>query len=212
MAGGELVFEMVPILPELPTTVHFTSGGDRFHVAVDCLAAPDLQPWIETEIKPLLGTWIARLVDDFACEGYSSKTDFICTLHRELHCPGTSDSVGLNLNADYIRKHPQDTGMVIHEIWHQLQEFQSKCPTWLSEGIDDWVRYYYVEQKPPKVDPKKSKADASYGTTAAFLDWCGGKPFVTELISALRQGRYTPDWWKAKTGRTFEELAADWSK
>ena len=212
MKGGELVFEMAPILDDVASTVHFTSGGDRFRVAVDCIAAPDLQPWVETKMKPVLEEWLVRLVDDFACEGYAPKTNFVCTLCRDLNCPGSSDGVGLNLNATYIRGHLDDTGMVIHEIWHQLQNYTSKHPSWLAEGIDDWVRYYHVEKKPPKVDPKTAKADGGYWNTAAFLEWCGGRPFVSELITALRQGRYTSDWWKAKTGRTFDELAADWAK
>jgi len=33
---------------------------------------------------------------------------------------------------------------------------------------------------------------------------------VRNLIAALRQGKYDDGWWKSQTGRSFDELAADW--
>lgn len=195
----------------------FKSADGRFSFTVDCSAAPDLADWAETRLKPVVSEWYGRLADDFATPGYKPRTAITYRLREGMKpgTPGLACGARVDLDVGWIRKHEQSgkLGMIIHESWHTLQFYKSKHPTWLGEGICDWVRYYHYEKCGVKVNLAKAKADGSYGTTAAFLEWCRmsyGTNFVHGLIGDLRAKRYNEGWWARRTGRTLEELEADW--
>jgi len=193
----------------------FKSADGRYSFEVDCSAAPELAGWARTRLQPVLSEWYGRLADDFAAPGYQPRTKVSYRLCHEMKNPGVASGSTVRLSIEWIRKHRENVklGMVIHETWHLLQRYRSKAPTWLTEGVADWVRYFHYERRAPKINAKKARADGSYGETATFLDWCCrwyGADFVRNLIAALRQGKYDDGWWKSQTGRSFDELAADW--
>ncbi len=60
---------------------------------------------------------------------------------------------------------------------------------------------------------EKIHYDQSYQTTADFLKWVAGKydkDLVSQLNAAARDGSYNEDFWKKNTGRTVQELGAEW--
>lgn len=193
--------------------VSFPSTDGRFSFTVDCTEAPDLVDWATNRLQRVVEVWYGRLADDFASPGFKPRPSISYRLRKDMKVPGLKHGTTVDLNIGWIRKHPDNVklGMVIHETWHTLQLYKSKCPTWLSEGITDWVRYYHYEKSPVKVNWRKAKVDAGYGKTAAFLEWCRkkhGSDFVHTLIADLRSGAYDGGWWLRKTGRTLEELSA----
>jgi len=51
--------------------------------------------------------------------------------------------------------------------------------------------------------------------TGHFLNWAQtkyDKDLVVKLNAACRQGKFTPDLWKQYTGKTVEELGAEWKE
>jgi hypothetical protein len=55
--------------------------------------------------------------------------------------------------------------------------------------------------------------DDSYRVSANFLNWIAEKydpNIVTEVNAALRDDKYTSDFWKQHTGKTVQELDAEW--
>jgi len=92
-------------------------------------------------------------------------------------------------------------------------------PVWLVEGIADYVRWWYYEPDGPRRYPNpkstRTKYDGSYTISANFRHWVAekyDKDIVKELNAAMRQHRYSPDLWKQYTGKTVEELGAEWKK
>ncbi len=59
----------------------------------------------------------------------------------------------------------------------------------------------------------KAKYDSSYRITANFLDYVSGKydkSIVSQMNTAMRQGKYSDDLWKQYTGKTAPELGDEW--
>ena len=57
--------------------------------------------------------------------------------------------------------------------------------------------------------------NGSYRITANFLNWTTEKydhNLVTELNAAMRGGTYNEEIWKKLTGKTVQELGAEWKK
>lgn len=93
----------------------------------------------------------------------------------------------------------------------------TRNPAWLVEGIADYIRWFLYEPPSlrPRPDPARAKYTDSYRTAGAFLDYvvrAHDKEIVKKLNAAMRQGRYAPELWKTYTGKTVDELWAEYVK
>ncbi len=126
-----------------------------------------------------------------------------------------ADGLTIHVAAKYASQHPDDTGLVVHELCHVAQHYPKYDPVWLVEGIADYVRWFAFEPLNKRPIVKKSKADAraSYRTTGAFLDWVlrtKDKDIVVKLNKALHDDFYKESLWKDYTGSTLDELNDQW--
>jgi hypothetical protein len=140
----------------------------------------------------------AKVIIDFNATGVAATT-------------GTT----IRVAAKYASAHPDDTGLVVHELCHVAQHYPKYDPVWLVEGIADYVRWFAFEplDKRPKITKAKANARASYRTTGAFLDWTlrtYDKNIVKELNKSLVDSTYTEDLWKTLTKHTLDELNEEW--
>ncbi|BAV09999.1 hypothetical protein FLA_6052 [Filimonas lacunae] len=118
-------------------------------------------------------------------------------------------------NPEYMHKHPKDIDVVTHEVMHLVQSYPGGAgPGWVTEGIADYVRFKMgVDNagdgwKLPEFNASQHYTN-SYRVTARFLVWIEkqyDKKFVKGLDNALRTHTYTENYWKAKTGKTVNEL------
>ena len=97
----------------------------------------------------------------------------------------------ITISTEWIGKHPDDFGMVIHELCHVVQSYP-KGVGWITEGIADYIRYFKYEPRPtpPKVGAKASYKDG-YKTSATFLAWTlaaatGAVP-VSDTVSRMAE-------------------------
>jgi len=121
----------------------------------------------------------------------------------------------IRFSPEYVVGHTDDLGMIVHEEVHVIQGYKKYDPVWLVEGIADWVRWFHFEPEAKRPHPRKDRADAraSYQTTAAFLVWASGKydkDLVPKLHKALRDGTYVESMFKDLTGKTLDDLNAEW--
>lgn len=123
-------------------------------------------------------------------------------------------------SATYMKKKPRDIDVVTHEVMHIVQAYgQTDGPGWLTEGIADFVRYKFgVDNEVagwslPAFKPEQSYKN-SYRITARFLDWIERKKtpgLVKTLDAAMRNHTYTSDIWQAKTGKSLDQLWAEYA-
>lgn len=119
----------------------------------------------------------------------------------------------------WYKKNPHDIDVVTHEVMHIVQDYgRTNGPGWLTEGIADYVRYRYgvgnqaANWKLPEVAPEQSYTN-SYRITARFLAWLEEKKkdtIVDQLDLAMRNHEYREDIWKELTGKTVDELWAEY--
>ncbi len=125
----------------------------------------------------------------------------------------TTGSNTKSVSGPWITAHPEDLGMMVHELTHLVQQypdFRGK-PGWLVEGIADYTRWwrYEPETPRPKIDPLKNKYTDSSRVTAAFLAFLANKydkGIVPKLDKTLREKTYTDAVWKEITGKDLDTL------
>lgn len=119
----------------------------------------------------------------------------------------------------WFRSHPEDIDVVTHEVMHIVQAYTGGTPGWLTEGIADYARYKYgVNNGPagwslPNWSSSQKYTDA-YRVTARFLVWLEGhvrSTIVDDLNTALRNKTYTANTWNQLTGKSVDQLWADYS-
>jgi hypothetical protein len=125
----------------------------------------------------------------------------------------------ITYSSAWFHNNPQDVDVVTHEIMHVIQAYTGGTPGWLTEGIADYVRYRYgVNNGPagwslPAWNSSQSYTN-SYRVTARFLAWLElhvNSTIVTSLNTALRNHTYTANTWVTLTGKTVDQLWADYS-
>jgi len=131
--------------------------------------------------------------------------------------PAVTSGNNIIFSAKWLDQHPADTDTVTHELMHVVQAYPSSYPSWLVEGIADYVRNKYgTNNEPanwymPNYSPGQSYTN-SYRVTARFLTWLENTTLlsiVDKLDSHLRQQTYNDDTWQKLTGNTVDEL---WSR
>jgi len=97
-----------------------------------------------------------------------------------------------------------------------VQQYHSRRnPGWLVEGVADYLRWFKYEpvSKRPHPNPARAKYTDSYRVTGAFLDYVASTSdheIAVRMNEAMREGRYSPELWKEYTGKTIDELWADY--
>lgn len=125
----------------------------------------------------------------------------------------------ITYSSAWFQSNPKDVDVVTHEIMHVIQAYTGGTPGWLTEGIADLVRYRYgVNNGPagwslPAWSSSQSYTN-SYRITARFLAWLENHKsasIVTNLNTALRNHTYTANTWVTLTGKTVDQLWAEYS-
>ncbi|MBW8683183.1 basic secretory family protein [Chitinophaga sp. B61] len=122
-------------------------------------------------------------------------------------------------SAAWFQNNPQDVDVATHEIMHIIQAYTGGTPGWLTEGIADLVRYRYGVNNAaagwslPAYSSSQHYTNA-YRVTARFLAWLENRvnaSIVTNLNTALRNKTYTANTWVTLTGKTVDQLWADYA-
>ncbi len=118
-------------------------------------------------------------------------------------------------SADHFRGHREDVGAIVHEPPHVAQGYRrGERPSWLVEGICDYIRFFHWEQgNLGRINPETAHYNKSYRVTAAFLAYLVekyDKDIVRKLNRALREGRYQEGLFEQITGKTVRDLDDEW--
>lgn len=227
-AGGAEI-KRQPLPPR--EQIVFGSSDQRFQFAIDTTAAPDLNKWSQNELKPVIEKWYGKIVDMLPSEGFEApkvvRFQFL-PAEKMQGIPAWAQNATVSMNAGWFRGElkREARGAVVHEMVHVVQDYQRMGrgrrgpPGWIVEGIPDYIRWflYEPESKGALLSKKmltNAKHDASYRTTANFIDWVirthdSRGDLLQRLNTAARTGKYSSDLWKELTGKTENELADIW--
>ena len=181
-------------------------------ITIDITEAPDQRLWAE-QAQSLVRQWFPLICQFLATEHYKPPKMIGLVFKKELSAPAYTIVSQIFISVPWITAHPDDFGMVLHELTHVIQAYPDSPnkPVWLVEGIADYIRYWrYEPEKPhPVIVPQKSSFRDGYGTTATFLAWLletYDKRIIFRLDQAMRNGQDPLPVFHDLTGKTASDL------
>lgn len=201
-----------------------TSDG-KTTITINPDAAPALKDWARQKLAPALAEWYPKIAAMLPSPGYTAPAHYTITL-KPMDGVAYTTGVSVFASADFLQKTigGEAVGSLVHESVHVVQQFKGgNNPGWLVEGTADYIRWFKFEPQSHGADivwMKKQKNftpryDGSYRITANFLNWVTekyDKEIVAKLNAAMREEKYSDDLWKKYTGKTLDELGAEWKK
>jgi len=202
-----------PSFTQTPDISSQTQNTTQNFVQVE-VTDPTLTSWGE-DARKLMILWypkIERMLKDKVEK--HPKTVYLVI---DTHGNGVAGTGGrrIEVNGDYVRKHPTDIGLVVHELTHVVQAYPHYNPSWLVEGIADYVRWFNYEPVSVRPHPKAATVDYHHGyrEVAAFLNWATLKydrNLVPKLNHALQTDTYSDQTWQDSTHHSFDDLWNDY--
>ena len=201
-----------------------TAKAGPYEIVFDTTDMPELTGWVDSKLRPVCVEWYPKIVEMLASEGYTAPRRFTVTFRRDMRGVAATSGTRIGCAGAWFKQNLEGeaVGAVVHEMVHVVQQYGrtrggNRNPGWLVEGVADYIRWFLYE--PPSLRPRPNPARAnytdSYRTTGAFLNYVVQKhdnEIVKKLIAAMREGKYTPELWKTYTGKTVDELWAEYVK
>jgi hypothetical protein len=182
------------------------------NVIVDLSDAPEAAAWVY-RAKPLVEKWHPIIAEMLKSDGFVPASEVKLLPKKDMKIPAATSGNVISISVDHISQHPDDYGMIIHELVHVLQRYPKfdKDNWWLVEGIADYIRFYRFEPKAklPRIDPSKASFRDGYKTSARFLAWIERKhdrAIIKKLNLALRRGEYRPELFEEWTKQGLDQL------
>jgi len=220
--------EPVPVAEKIIKV--YPSEDRKFTYTVDATLAPDLEKWVDKELMPVVFEWYPNVVALLPGDHYQAPEKVGLEFRDDMGgIPAYAAGNKLCMNVQWFRTQlkGEAKGCVIHELVHIVQNYgraagrnpkPSETPGWVTEGIADYVRWFIYEPKSKgaeitRANFERSKYDASYRTTANFINWVvesHDRDFLRKLNATAREGRYSEKVSTDSTGKTAEQLGADW--
>lgn len=185
---------------------------------VDVSDAPEMKDWANNVARICERTY-PMINDELKSDGFQPTHSITLTLKNGYNGVAATSGFDIVGSVKFFREHPDDVGAMVHETVHCVQRYQARnFPGWLTEGIADYVRFFKFEPgKLGRVDPNTARYNGSYRTSASFLAFVVAKydaEAVLKINAALRDRDvvYTDALFEKLTGKTVQELEAEWRK
>ena len=122
------------------------------------------------QCEKLVKEWEPKIAEIFGTAP-ERRPKSVKIIFREMSGVAYWDGKAINVATQWVNAHPEDAGLVVHELTHVLQGGYRKGPGWLTEGIADYVRFGVMEAGHfgIKINPEKQKPRDSYRVTGYFL-------------------------------------------
>lgn len=179
---------------------------------------PEMNPQVKQKMIDAFFTVYPKEVAEYNPKSNRKVIFFIDSSYKDVAATGAGV---VHYNPKWFHKHPQDIDVVTHEVMHIVQAYPGNAgPGWLTEGIADYVRAEFGVNNAgaswllPAYRPDQSYTNA-YRVTARFLIWLEKNNYsgiVVKLDAAMRSRKYNDGLWKKITGKTVDELWADYGK
>ncbi len=172
---------------------------------------PALKPVTDGLQRDFQGCY-SRLIKRFGNLKHPTPDNIVITFEKGMDHPAHAVGDTLTFSTEWFQKHPEDLGVLTHELTHIVQHYPDGGTGWLVEGIADYSRFKYGAGEgwklPESVRPKDNYTNA-YRVTARFLLWIEkrhDKKFVDKVHKKLQAGTFKVEDIQKITGKTVEEL------
>lgn len=203
-----------PLTPVLSVT-HPKSSFAVPTITVNTTGASDLAG-VMNSAKATLTTWYPKIANTLAWPSYSPPSRI--TLKVDPAYTGVAYASGsvITVGAAYLRAHPNDMGLFVHEATHVIQQYGSYQPNFIVEGMADWTREQMFNDRNPAAPNAFALYNDGYGTSAYFLQWIASTYAAPGLVRSLNVAAhantaYAPVIASATGGKTVGQLWTQFS-
>ncbi|WP_146119048.1 basic secretory protein-like protein [Blastopirellula marina] len=190
-------------------------AADKLSVVIDVQEVPELKEWSEQSEK-LIREWHPKVTKILKQEGYTPPQEVRVVFKKDMDGVAYTVRNQITIAGDWVKQHPEDTGMVIHELAHVIQQYPRGGRSWLVEGIADYVRFYKYEPKTRLrgINPERQSYREGYRTSAQFIAWLeeNNPGFVQKVNEALRKGEYRNTMIREMTGKSVDQLWTEFTE
>ncbi|MHB1421834.1 MAG: basic secretory protein-like protein [Gemmataceae bacterium] len=181
--------------------------------SVDVKEAPEMKEWAERAAR-ICERQYAMINEELKDDGYQPPRR-VPMQFKQVDILAYASGTRITGSVAYFKSHPDDFGAMVHEAVHIVQQYRVRDnPSWLVEGIADYIRFFkYEPGNLGRINPRRAKYDGSYRVTAAFLAYLTekyDKDIVRKLNKMMREGEYKKEVFQKLTGKTLEQLGAEW--
>jgi hypothetical protein len=192
------------------------ASAPAVRVEIDTRDAAESAAWA-AKAQALVETWYPKVAALLASEDFTPPAAVQLVFKARMRGVAGTSGARITISARWIADHPDDTGMVIHEMTHIIQSYPSPEPGWVTEGIADYIRHYVYEPNAPlpPIDPAKASYRDGYNTTGMFFAWIErtyDKEIVQKLNAAMRKGKFDTGLFEKWTGKSLDTLWAEFVK
>ena len=204
----------IPKLTFLLLLVVFgTALGDdnKLFIELDTGEVPHLQAWGE-KAKGVAERWYPRIQNLLPTNDFQPPREISLKIRKSDKGVGGTVGTKITLSSHWVEKHPEDLGLVVHELTHVIQHYPAAKPWWITEGIADYIRWGIFEGKGQDWFPRPKEPQGykkGYRVTAGFLLWLESDQapgIVKKLNTAMRAGNYSEKLFKQAAGKSIDEL------
>lgn len=200
----------VPVAAEPPKV-----DAPKITVVVDGEIGPDLAP-VAGKLTEVFFETYPKVLARFDNPEKPAPRRIVVTFKPGIKVPAYCSGHSITVSTEWLAKHPDDVGLLTHELTHAVQAYPKGEPGWITEGIADYARFKYGPKEQPgwklpsKLTDKQNYSD-SYRTSARFFVWLDEKypGAVDKIHRKMQSGKYADGDWKAITDRDLETL---WSE
>src|SRR5262245_19586313 len=96
--------------------------AEPVRVVVDTSDAPETAAWAE-KARGLVVKWHPLIADLLKSDGFTPSREVKLVFKKEMLVPASTSGDTISVNAEHVKRHPDDFGMVIHELTHVLQRY-----------------------------------------------------------------------------------------
>ncbi len=204
----QLPAQPVPAGPKVPDLIQ-PLVSRNLKVTVDTTGAPECQAWAE-RAKEMVQVW-HPVVSAYLDAPLNPGEKKVHLVFKEMNGVAATSKDVITISAGWVKSHPEDLGMVLHELVHVIQDYPTTQSVWLIEGIADYIRFWMAEPEgqPKRFNRAKENYRNGYRTTGAFLAWIEKQyqtPIIRDANAALRRGTYKDALFEEKTGKNLNAL------
>ena len=177
-------------------------------ILLDVNDVPELKEWALKAANYAI-EWHPKISAQLPSDGFNSPRE-VTLVFKVMNGVAYTSGKTITISAAWVKKHPEDLGMVAHELTHVIQHYQGRGnPGWLVEGIADYVRYYIVEPgtRGSRFDPARGYK-GGYQPAAALINWLEKEHpgIMVKLNDLMRAGKYTGEQFKDLAGGEPDEV------
>lgn len=195
----------------------FVSANDKpqeppppqLKVVVDTSEVPELKEWGDNASK-LIHEWHPKVAEMLQQEGFTPPQEIRVVFKKDMEGVAHTIRNQIVIAGNWVKQHPEDNGMVIHELVHAIQAYPRGGPFWLVEGIADYIRFYQYEPQTRLrgINPERQSYRDGYRTSAQFVAWLEKThPGIVQKINeAIRKNEYQNVLIRETTGKSVEQL------